>query len=205
MTTARAEILDAFCVPDDPIYSASASASASEPAARDWSLRLRAPLKPALLCRDPGFAEWRVNARTYGRAAAPGDARFSSAVRTLVGVHPRFPALLLDPGGTAEGDKRVLGEAALDSDSLPGGGVAGGAGGPLLDAVGVFCLPLRDQVDAGLGGGQGDGHVVCLLLVPQRPGSTSYVRVGLGFVQDTGWFGEEGDGYDGQPVDCEIV
>ena len=169
-------------------------------------MRLLGPLKKALLRRDLSYTNWRINVRTYGRAATAGEEAKFGAIKTVPGVHPRFPAFLLE---SEHPNSPILGEAAFDSGSLPSPFLtasdglppsSGSSTKPLEGSIEVFCLPLRHHSSSLRGGGQ-NGHVMCLLLVPHRVDSCSYIRIGLGFVQIADWFATNSE----EDVDCEVI
>ncbi|KAK3380824.1 heterokaryon incompatibility protein-domain-containing protein [Podospora didyma] len=189
----QTQILDAFCDPDDPIKNAGSGRMGGE-----WSMRLLGPLKKALLRCDASYSKWRINVRTYGGAATAEEKAKFGAVKTVPGVHPRFPALLIEPENPD--NPTVLGEAVLDSSSFPS--LLMTPDGRLPEAViEVFCMPLRHH-SAGLRDGGQSGHIMCLLLLPHRADSCSYLRIGLGFLQIADWFSSTNSEED---VDCEVI
>ncbi|KAK3349101.1 heterokaryon incompatibility protein-domain-containing protein [Lasiosphaeria hispida] len=182
-------IKDAFCTLGDPIHGSRASKG------QVWTLRLFGNMKKFLLRQDPKYTDWRINVMTYGgRIRNPENygATFAEENTARQAANPRFPALLCD----ARDASRVVGEAALDLQALP---FAGDGNREIPREMEVFCLPLRD------GNLLNEVREVftCLVLVPRSPGSSSFSRIALGFVNRDRWFDGDDDG--DEKVDCEIV
>lgn len=139
-------------------------------------------------------------------ASRANDGAFDAS-KIASGVYMRFPGLLLD----ADDDEVVLGEVALDSGrelwALAGqhGTEAGdalarvGGGRKVEDEVedmNVLCLFLDFY------GSLPGARTLCLVVVPRSAGSSSYIRIGLGFL--TG--GQEQDKQDeDSEIDFEII
>ncbi|KAK8029318.1 hypothetical protein PG991_006374 [Apiospora marii] len=74
----------------------------------DQQLMAKGPMKRAILFVSEAFLTWRTGIIYGSRSAHSHESESASVV--IDGVHPRYPALLLDPDNKG----RVVGEAALD-------------------------------------------------------------------------------------------
>ncbi|KAK1757209.1 heterokaryon incompatibility protein-domain-containing protein [Echria macrotheca] len=176
----KTEVLEAYCSSSDPISDAFRSHEDASPA-REWGLRLQGSTLTLLLRCDPVFSDWRVNGVVYRQRAGSSDWDAFEAAHPVSRLDhrftPRFPAMLLAGRGG-----QIVGEAALDSGSLP---PTAGAGADTE----VLCVYLGEEVLVGGRAVRTESLVVrCLVLVPDDAGS--YIRVGLGTVGGDCW----GDG-----------
>ena len=195
----RGRVLDAYCAWGDPILEGKGKGAGQE-----WSLRVQGPARRAILRRSARYTEWRIKNRMY--ASHANDGAFDSS-KIASGVYMRFPGLLLD----MDNDEVVLGEVALDSGwelwALAGqrGTEAGdalvrvGGGRKVEDEVedmNVLCLFLDSY------GSLPGAPTLCLVVVPRSAGSSSYIRIGLGFLAE----GQEQEKQDeDSEMDLEII
>lgn len=192
-----AVVLDIFCASGDPINSRPqnlAGGNGSPRIPQEWSLRLLGPLQKFLLRTSKLHTNWCID-MSFGAFPRSGrDYSIFDGVMKVPGVYPRFPGALYHP----RDPKRIVGEVAVDLPTLPSPCRTDAEGGQEID---VFCIPLPE--DSETHSTLAD-FILCMVLVPIRPGSSSYARVGLGHLTEEGWFG--GDSRDvNEEVDCDII
>lgn len=190
---APAILLHVFCTSKDPINDAAAVRPSEAGVEYMWSLKLAGPLRRLVLLVNKDYADWRINKNIYGEEEGETPYKSSSAMVSSA-IQPRFPGILsrLDSPG------RIVGEVALDSHALPVNTdrriTADG------ECMNVFCLPLLDEDRRR---SHEPGLILCLVLAPLQPGSNLYMRLGLGYLTEEGWFGKEPN--DDMIVECDIV
>jgi len=193
----RAKILGAFCIPDDPIRASAVAPQSLHTPRPTWSLKIQSHAMRLVLRCEAKHSDWRINVRLYtsrGSTDPELQTRFDP-LRTSAALQPRFPAMLVSP---FNGDK-IVGDAALDwppeALRMWAKHATGTSGGKKTDyETQVVCLSLREA---------GMGFAVCLLLIPHKPGSHSFRRIGLAYVPSSEW--DELQKENGGLSTCEVL